>query len=78
MPCFQIHGSLLLIYIINDTRSELRRKKGKNQIWTNGRIGRMFNGKEKFLLASTFIIVIFYAIFASLYGAEATVIDGVL
>ncbi len=36
----------------------------------------MFSGKEKFLLASIFTIIILYAIFASLYGAEATVMMG--
>lgn len=38
----------------------------------------MFSGKEKFLLASIFTIIILYAIFASLYGAEATVMMGFL
>jgi fucose permease len=36
----------------------------------------MFNGREKFLLASIFSIMILYAIFASLYGSEATVMMG--
>jgi len=38
----------------------------------------MFNGREKFLLLSIFIIMIIYAVFACLYGAEATVMMGFL